>query len=148
MASIASNEYSSLLLMYSAVGDLDGMQTLAKLAEADGKINIAFVAYLLTGNIESCLSILKSTNRLPEAAFFARTYLPSCVNGIVSQWKSELKEASHSIADALASPVDNISLFPNFSEALRTEKKLLTERDMIKENGIPASDYRNLRYNY
>lgn len=146
-ASVASNDYGGLLLMYSAVGNLDGMEALAKSSEADGKVNIAFVAYLLTGNLEACVDILTNTNRLPEAAFFARTYLPSRVDDIVSQWKADLYKVSSSAAEALASPMDNNDLFPDFSVALKAEEMFMTERDMTKEHGIPSSDYQSAKHN-
>ena len=44
-----------------------------------GKNNVAFLSYFITGQTEKCLDLLVATNRLPEAAFFARTYLPSQV---------------------------------------------------------------------
>lgn len=37
-----------------------------------GKFNISFVSAFLLGNLEECLEILIQTNRIPEAAFFAR----------------------------------------------------------------------------
>ncbi len=41
-----------------------------------GKHNIAFVSYLLSGKLEECVELLKLSGRVPEAAFFSRTYLP------------------------------------------------------------------------
>lgn len=35
------------------------------------------------------------SNRIPEAAFMARTYLPSQVSRIVSLWRNDLKKVSH-----------------------------------------------------
>lgn len=45
-----------------------------------GKNNVAFLSYFITGQTSKCLELLINTNRLPEAAFFARTYAPSQVN--------------------------------------------------------------------
>jgi coatomer subunit beta' len=77
-ASIASNDFSDLLLLYTSTGNFSGMVKLAKLAADNGRTNVAFVAYLLTGNVEACADLLISTHRLPEAAFFVRTYLWLC----------------------------------------------------------------------
>ena len=71
-ASLASNDYTGLLLMYTTIGNLDGIEKLAMSAEADGKTNIAFSAYLLTGNIEGWANILVAIIFLAEAAFFLR----------------------------------------------------------------------------
>jgi len=140
-ASVASNDYAGLLLMYSAIGNLVGMESLAKAAEGDGKTNIAFSAYLLTGNVEACADILISSNRLPEAAFFARTYVPSRVDEIVSLWKADLAKISESAAEALVKPLDKKEAFPDFDIALQVEKMFLTQRDATKASGIPSSEY-------
>lgn len=48
------------------------VQKLGETAQEGGKNNIAFIANFLIGNLETCLEILIASNRLPEAAFFAR----------------------------------------------------------------------------
>jgi len=140
-ASQASNDYAGLLLMYSAIGNYVGLENLAKSAEADGKTNIAFSAYLLTGNVEACAEILISTNRLPEAAFFARTYLPSRVDEIVAMWKADLSKVSESAAAALISPSMDKESFPDFDVGLQVEQMFMDQRASNKEDGIPATDY-------
>ncbi len=140
-ASLASNDYAGLLLMYSAIGNAEGMANLAKSAEADGKANIAFTAYMLTGNIEACVDILIATNRLPEAAFFSRTYLPSRVDEIVSLWKADLSNISESAAEALISPSSDKASFPDFDVALQVEKMFVQQRANTASTGIPATSY-------
>ena len=93
-ASLASDDFAGLLLMYSATGNLEGMERLGEKAAASGRINIAFTSFLLTGQVEKCADLLISTKRLPEAAFFARTYVPSRVEEIVAMWKEDLKNVS------------------------------------------------------
>jgi coatomer subunit beta' len=140
-ASFACNDFSGLLLLYSALGNLDGMESLAKAAEAHGKVNIAFTAYLLTGNIESCLNILISSNRFPEAAFFARTYMPSRVNEMVALWKTDLAKISETASKALASPSNHASLFPDFEIALQVETMFIAQRESAKLSGFPSVEY-------
>lgn len=140
-ASLASNDYAGLLLMYSAIGNFSGMEQLAVKAEADGKTNIAFSAYLLTGNVESCVDILVKTNRLPEAAFFARTYLPSKVDEVVALWKADLSKISESAADALISPSEDKSSFPDYDVALQVEKMFLAQRKATSSSAIPSTSY-------
>ena len=41
-------------------------------AEEAGKNNVSFLSYFLLGDLEKCLEILIASNRIPEAAFFAR----------------------------------------------------------------------------
>lgn len=140
-ASKASNDFSGLLLLYSATGNAAGMEELAKAAEEGGKTNVAFVAYLLTGNVEACADLLISTKRLPEAAFFARTYLPGRVDEIVQLWKEDLSKISESAANALAMPSENPDLFPDQAFAMQVEQMFMAQRDAVKASGVPASDY-------
>lgn len=138
---MSSNDYSGLLLFYSATGNYAGMERLAKLATDGNKTNVAFVANILTGNVEACADLLIATKRLPEAAFFVRTYLPSRIDEVVSLWKKDLSTVSESAANSLACPSQNASLFPDMEIGLQVEKMFLAQRDATKATGIPASDY-------
>lgn len=140
-ASISSNDYSGLLLFYSATGNYAGMERLAKLATNGNKTNVAFVANILTGNVEACADLLIATKRLPEAAFFVRTYLPSRIDEVVSLWKMDLASVSESAAKSLACPSENAALFPDMDIGLQVEKMFLSQRDATKATGIPAADY-------
>lgn len=140
-ASIASNDFSGLLLLYTATGNLEGMEKLALLAADGGKTNVSFVAYLLTGNVEACADLLISTKRLPEAAFFARTYLPSRIDEIVALWKEDLFAISESAANALACPKDNPERFADIEIAMEVEKMFIAQRDASKGSPVPAKDY-------
>jgi len=141
-ASIASDDFSGLLLLYSATGNAEGMEKLAKMAESGGKTNVAFMSYFLTGNVEACADLLVATKRLPEAAFFVRSYLPSRINEIVSLWKDDLAKVSESAADSLANPAENPVLFPDMDIGLQVENMFLAQREATaKQGGIPANDY-------
>lgn len=48
------------------------VEKLADWALDSGKNNISFVCYMLLGKLEKCLNLLIETDRIPEAAFFAR----------------------------------------------------------------------------
>lgn len=140
-ASIASSDYSGLLLLYSATGNLEGMENVAKLASENGKTNVAFVAHLLSGNVEACADLLIATKRLPEAAFFVRTYLPSRIDEIVTLWKEDLAVISESAAKALAIPSENPEFFPDHDIALQVEQMFLTQREASQGMGISAKEY-------
>ena len=140
-AGIASHDYSDLLMMYSAVGNLAGMERLAKLAVEHGKINVGFVAHLLTGNVEACADLLVQTKRLPEAALFVRTYLPSKMEEIVALWKEDLASVSETASEALAIPSANPEMFPDLNIALQVEQMFLSQRETTKATGIAASQY-------
>lgn len=140
-ASISSNDFSGLLLLYSATGNLNGMERLATMAQEAGKTNVAFVAHFLTGNVESCAEILIATKRLPEAAFFVRTYLPSKIDEVATLWKEDLATVSATASKALAIPKENADLFPDMEIALQVEQMFLAQRETTKITGIPAKDY-------
>lgn len=140
-ASLASHDYSDLLLLYSAVGNLAGMERLAEAASMQGKTNVAFIAYLLIGNVEACAELLVTTKRLPEAAMFVRTYLPSKIDEIVALWKEDLSSVSETAATALASPASNPELFPDLDIGLQVEHMFLAQRESTKGTGMAGTDY-------
>uniref|UniRef100_A0A7S4EQE9 Coatomer subunit beta' n=1 Tax=Pseudo-nitzschia australis TaxID=44445 RepID=A0A7S4EQE9_9STRA len=140
-ASVASHDYSDLLLLYSAIGNLAGMERLAEAASKHGKTNVAFIAYLLTGNVEACAELLVATKRLPEAAMFVRTYLPSRIDEIVALWKQDLSTVSETAAEALATPSSNPEQFPDLSIGLQVEQMFLAQRASTKGTGMPGVDY-------
>ncbi|KAG2381958.1 hypothetical protein C9374_005750 [Naegleria lovaniensis] len=88
------NDYGGLLLLYTSTGDVEGMKQLAELCLHNkhhvGYNNIAFMCFYLLGQVDSCLDLLIETNRLPEAALFARTFAPSQVSRVVQLWRSDL----------------------------------------------------------
>ena len=77
-----AKDLSGLLLLYSAKGSADGMQKLVDLSKEQGKQNVAFLGLFLLGQLDECVDLLVSTGRTPEAAFFARTYIPSRVSEV------------------------------------------------------------------
>lgn len=58
-------------------GDRATMGQLAERAAAAGRLNVAFLALFLLGRSADCVALLLKAGRLPEAALFARAYLPS-----------------------------------------------------------------------
>lgn len=51
-------DLSGLLLIYSALGDAEGIAKLASLAKEQGKNNVAFLCLFLLGKLEDCLQLL------------------------------------------------------------------------------------------
>ncbi|KAF6175754.1 hypothetical protein GIB67_035881 [Kingdonia uniflora] len=72
-------DLSGLLVLYSSLGDAEGIKKLAYLAKEQGKNNVAFLCLFMLGNLEECLQLLVDSNRIPEAALMARSYSPSKV---------------------------------------------------------------------
>lgn len=77
---LRSGDMSGLMLLYSATGNKVGMKELAKQARDVGRSNVAFVAHFISGEVEECIQLLIESNRVPEAAFMARTYVPSKIS--------------------------------------------------------------------
>jgi coatomer subunit beta' len=132
-------DLSGLLLLHSAVGDVEGMRELATLAREHGKNNVAFLSLFLLGELEACIQLLVDSNRIPEAAFMARTYLPSQVSSIVTLWRDDLKKINQTAAESLADPQEYPNLFPDWESALETESKLKETRGHFP----PAKFYLN-----
>lgn len=88
-----------------------------------GQNNVAFISSYSLSTPSTCIDLLVSTSRLPEAAFFARTYAPSRVSDVLSAWKTELDESGKGrIAKALVDPSADPGLFEeDWEDALRRE---------------------------
>jgi len=132
-----SSDLSGLLLLYSSSGDREGMISLAEKAKNAGRSNVAFLAYFVTGQLDSCVQVLLDTNRIPEAAFFARTYLPSRISSVLELWKNDLKKVNEKAAEALADPVKYPNLFPDLEWALKVETIYRSRKDVF----VPADTY-------
>lgn len=124
-----AQDFPGLLLLATSSGNKGMVEKLGKSAEAKGINNVAFLSYFILGDTEKALQVLIDTNRLPEAAFYARTYLPSQVSRIIKLWKESITaKSSEKSAQALADPTEYENLFPGFDEALRAEQFLKTQK--------------------
>ncbi|XP_024518883.1 coatomer subunit beta'-1 [Selaginella moellendorffii] len=132
-----ATDFSGLLLLYSSLGDKEGLESLSSLAKDQGKNNVAFVCLFLLGRLEDCVQLLIDSNRIPEAAFMARTYLPSKVTEIVGLWRNDLKKVNAKAAESLADPTEYPNLFPDWEWALTAEAKCAQERAELP----PAKSY-------
>ncbi|VDM31600.1 unnamed protein product [Hydatigera taeniaeformis] len=134
-----TQDYASFLLIASSCGDVDMMQKLASDASAQQVDNLAFLAHFLLGNLEACFEMLVKDEKYPEAAFFARTYLPSKASEAVEKWRKWLQATHPKAAEALANPSQYPNLFPHWEECLAAEKWLA--EDHKKHKGLPATAY-------
>ena len=131
-----ANDLGGLVLLYSSLGKREGIVTTARQAAAEGKNNIAFLCFFLTGMTAECVHLLCNTDRVPEAAFFARTYAPSEVAAVLSLWKQGLVAREQpKVAEGLADPLDFSNLFPDF------ELGLVAEQLLAARQARPASDF-------
>jgi len=80
---------------------------------------------------------LVDTNRLPEAAFLARTYFPSKIESVLELWKKDLSTINEKAAEALADPSKYANLFPDLDIALQVESMFVSNREKM----VPASKY-------
>ena len=112
--------------------------------------------------LEKCLQILLDSNRIPEAAFFARTYLPSEISRIVELWREQLSKVNERAGQSLADPKvrlnmtsyqfisitnciqDYPNLFPEYNSSLQAQQVLSKERNKI----IPAADFLEILVKY
>jgi coatomer subunit beta' len=143
---VKAKDLGSLLLLYSATSDQDGLRELASLAESAASNNVAFSALWQMGDIAACTDLLVKTNRYAEAVLFAQTYRPSTAPALVKQWKENLeKENKSKVARLLgAPPADgegDDEMFPEWDEYLRLEREGGTVEDLlIQEDEGEAED--------
>lgn len=132
-----AEDYGSLVLLASATGNANMMHKMAESSKEKGQNNISFLSYFVLGKLEECLELLIETNRIPEAAFFARTYLPSQIPRVIKLWREELRKTNEKAAQAIADPTEYENLFPEYQNLLKTEQFLEKERQML----LPAFEY-------
>jgi len=123
-----AQDFGGLLLLASSAGNAEMVYKLGTTAEQTGQNNVAFLSYFTLGKLEKCLDVLISTGRLPEAAFFARTYLPDQVSRIVALWRENLAENNPKAAQSLADPTEYENLFPGLKDAFKTQQYLKPQR--------------------
>ncbi|KAK3028321.1 hypothetical protein RJ639_037783 [Escallonia herrerae] len=134
-----ANDLSGLLLLYSSLGDAEEILKLASLAKDHGKNNVAFLCLFMLGRLEECLQLLVDSNRIPEAALMARSYLPSKVSEIVALWRKDLNKVNQKAAESLADPEEYSNLFENWQIALDVESRVEETRGKYP----PAAEYVN-----
>ncbi|CAJ0931268.1 unnamed protein product, partial [Mesorhabditis belari] len=118
-----ARDYGGLLLLASCAGSAPLLGRLANESASNGSHNVSFLSNFLLGDIDKCLETLIASDRLPEAAFFARTHAPSQVPRVLALWKERATRQTQSArkAEALADPVKYENLFPGYTESLKAE---------------------------
>ncbi|XP_050693669.1 coatomer subunit beta'-like isoform X4 [Eriocheir sinensis] len=140
---LRAHDYPGLLLQATATGNASFIREVGKEAEGQGRNNVAFLSHFLTGNLKECLELLIKTNRVPEAAFFARTYMPSEISRVVGLWK---EVSGEKIAQTLADPAQYDNLFPGIKDALKTQQYLERETKPIpaaSTSSVPGNHERD-----
>merc|ERR1712137_1424475 len=122
---IHAEDLGGLLSLCIATGDVAGLEKVASKAKEEGQNNISFVSSFLMKDIPSCIELLCETGRIPEAAFLARTYMPSKISEVVALWKDDLKKTSVKAAESLADPQEYPNLFPELEQALQAEQQMM-----------------------
>ncbi|CAD6340303.1 unnamed protein product [Miscanthus lutarioriparius] len=136
---LQAKDLSGLLLLYSSLGDAEGIEKLASLATEHGKNNVAFLSLFMLGKVEDCIQLLVDSNRIPEAALMARSYLPSKVPETVATWRNDLSKINPKAAESLADPSEYPNLFEDWQVALTVEKNIASQRGHYP----PADQYLN-----
>merc|ERR1712055_307308 len=139
-----AQDHGGLLLLATAAGNADMVSKLGLQADQAGKHNVSFLSYFLLGDLERCLEILITSNRIPEAAFFARTYLPSEISRVVDMWRVQLGKVNEKAGQSLADPKDYPNLFPDYTASLQAQQMLARERSKV----IPAEDWKDILGNH
>ena len=117
-----ASDFGGLLLVYASLGDVKGMEALAEKSRAAGRNNVAFLCYFLLHRLDDCVALLTATDRIPEAAFLTRTYVPSHISAILALWKENVRQVSVTAADALADPSEYSDRFPDLEWAVKVEQ--------------------------
>lgn len=145
-----AGDLSALLLLATSKGDMHLLRRLGSQAQEKGLTNIAFAAFLQSGDAPSCINLLIQADRIPEAALFARTYAPSQVSSIVGQWKTDLGKSKRGkqkkLAECLGDPQLHQEAFEEgWEEVLNLEKEVRRVQvngdgaSLLGDDGLPSS---------
>uniref|UniRef100_F1KTB4 Beta'-coat protein n=1 Tax=Ascaris suum TaxID=6253 RepID=F1KTB4_ASCSU len=145
-----AHDYGGLLLLATSAGSAHLLSKLASDSLASSKNNVAFLSYFLLGDVDKCLDVLISTDRIPEAAFFARTYCPSQINRVVSLWKEKSSngviDGQKNVGESLADPQNYENLFSGYADSLKAEQFLrqLSRLPIPANARAPTNAQRNI----
>ncbi|RKP18398.1 coatomer subunit beta [Rozella allomycis CSF55] len=120
-----SNDFSTLLILYQASGDSNGLLRLATTAEELNQDNIAFNAYFLTHNHDKIINLLVKSQRFSEAVIYSQSYCPLKLSLVFSKWKSSLPKK---IANRIMDPQSNPDQFPHLQTSLNAESWINSQR--------------------
>ena len=122
----------------------DGITSVEK-----GQNNLAFATLFQLGDTKSCVDLLVKTQRIPEAAIFARTYAPryvpyrphqvhlllcfSQVPKVVETWREDLTSKNRQkLAARIASPNEQPDVFEEGWEGvLEAERSLRSDGVLV-----------------
>jgi len=130
-----AQNFGGLLLLATTMGNGEMIAKLAASSLGCAKNNVAFLSFFIRGDLQQCLDLLISTNRLPEAAFFARSYMPSKLTEVIAMWKEQVSTLSEKASKSLANPEEYKNLFPNYDQSVLDE----AERDGLAVNASQSS---------
>ncbi|KAF4676479.1 Coatomer subunit beta' [Perkinsus chesapeaki] len=143
-------DVTGLMLIAQATADRALLGKVAAMAKEKEMWNVAFSAYLLLGDAESCTDVLVESHRLPEAVFFARTYCPSKLvdkdSNLFEEWREDLTSVNAQLASSLADPRNETyqdKLFSEMSTTLKAERK--REGSKAAVAAVPAGRYKEER---
>ena len=135
------HDWNGLLLYYSSIQNRKKLKEFADEAKQAGMFNVAFSSYFQLNDYDNCLAILIDSRRFPEAATFARTYIPSKVDEIIELWNKQIEEEdkNNRITMKIISPiteenkerlVTGENLCKQFYSELNEEKNKLSQENI------------------
>jgi coatomer subunit beta' len=144
-----AKDLGSLLLVYSASCNAEGLRDLSTKAKEAGLNNVAFSCLWQIGDVDGCVDLLLETKRTAEAVLFAQTYRPSRCHSIAKDWKSGLEKTGKAkVARLLGVPPaagadeeeveGDEEMFPEWEEYLRLEREGGNYGNLIDVNGADA----------
>lgn len=107
-----SNDYSSLLLLFTSTNDVKDLTELAEKSELSKDYNISFQAWWFLGNKEKCLDLLNKNEKYLDSSLFCLTHFDKKnLPFVIDQWKKKLNQIKkNNISERLIQDLDNLNL--------------------------------------
>lgn len=135
-----SEDFNSLLLLFSSLGNKQGMLKLAETARAKRNYNVAFIANWQVNNPQACLDILLEQESFGPAVAFSKNYLPAQLTVVIEKWKASLAFKSKADAAQAARFSDNFQLAQGPQLKLIAEIRQLIG-EVLGDMAVPASRF-------
>lgn len=137
-----SKDYQSLILLYTSFNNVEGLKKLSQSCIEIEKFNSAFAASWAAKDLETCIEILKKTNRFTEATILSLVYNGDIqqVDELTKLWKEDLvKSGKESIGSRILVPSENTESFPSLTSVSNSLIDI-DDDEISKDEKIPIAE--------
>ena len=131
-------DLNSLFLLGTCTGNLQMIEKIAKTAQMKKNYSVAYNCYWNSNNSEGCLSVLLESERFGEALIFARSYLPSKIKQIYTNWTNNALSLGNNLLVKkiirFSSSEEDLSISIDLQTLIETKKVKIPIQSQVEFN--------------